>query len=280
MGSFTGKNAVIVGSATGIGKGLVDRSVTEGMSVALIDVDAGAIAARAGELNARGVNAFSVAADVTNRSEVGAAAATCFDRFGAVDLLCLNAGIQRQGRFLDVPLDDHLKMIDTNLVGFTIALKTFLGPMVDSGKPGRIVATASSCAVITPMHLASYNASKAGVLSLMETVHHELEAIGSPIRLSVLLPGAVNTSLHDWGRYGPDASVDGPTGATIAEHQSKLRHVLETRGMDPADVANVVFAGIGADRFWLLPHAEITQMARQRIDRLVAGENPTLTHKP
>lgn len=270
---MSGKHAVVVGCATGIGKALVDRAAREHMNVALIDVDSAAIEPRAKDLRAHGVDAIAITADVADRAQVEAAAAACVDRFGTLDLVFLNAGIQRQGSFLELSLDDHLATLETNLIGMTICLKSFLGPMVDSGAPGRIVATASSCAVFTPTGLASYNASKSGVLALMESVHHELEAMGSAVRLSVLLPGAVNTNLYDFERYGTTTAT---SPELIERSQSKLEHVLKRYGMDPAQVADVVFAGIAADEFWLLSHPEIIDFARQRIDRLCERQNPRL----
>jgi NAD(P)-dependent dehydrogenase (short-subunit alcohol dehydrogenase family) len=275
MGVFAGGNAVVVGCATGIGRALVDRAVTEGMSVGLVDIDAGAIEKRAASLRAAGIDAIAIACDLTQREQVEAAAAACWSHFGTLDVVFLNAGIQRQGGFLEVSLDDHLAMIDTNLRGFTVAFRSFLGPMESSGRPGRIVATASSCAVFTPKNLASYNASKGGVLNLVETVHHELESTGSKVRLSVLLPGAVNTNLHDFGRYGSIGT--GPAAdPVVARHESRLRHVLDRYGMDASAVAEVVFDGIAHDRFWLLSHPDIVEPVRSRFDLFFAGENPRL----
>lgn len=271
MGTTRDTHAVVVGCATGIGKALVDKAISEQMSVALIDVDGQSIEARARDLRAIGVDAMAIEADVADRDAVDNAVAACLDHFGMLDLVFLNAGIQRQGSFLEVSIEDHLGMLTTNLIGMTICLKSFLGPMVASGRPGRIVATASSCAVFTPVGLASYNASKGGVLSLFETVHHELEAMGSPIRLSVILPGAVATNLHDFGRYGAPTRT---SSEVIVRGEAKLEHVLARYGMDPARVADVVFESIADDQFWLLPHPEITDLARRRIDALCERRNP------
>ena len=87
----------------------------------------------------------------------------------------------------------------------------------------------------------------------------------------MLLPGAVDTNLYDFARFGTPTRT---AGDVIERSTSKLAHVLQRYGMDPALVADVVFDGIAADRFWLLSHPEITDLARERVERLCAGQNP------
>ncbi len=269
MNDLTGKNAVVVGAVTGIGRALVDKCCEEGMGVGIVDIDAEGAAELEAALLADGHLATATRADVASFAEMQQAAEHTREVLGSVDLLFLNAGIQRVGQFLDVPVEDHERTIDVDLKGVLFGLKAFLPAMIETGEPAHITTTASASALGTYQNLSSYNAAKAGVLNLVETVHHELRDADANISMSILCPGAVNTELYDWNRY-----LEDPSSSHYPE--AEFMHSITEKGSDPSEIADFVFEGIKAGKYWLFPHEAVRAMFQKRVDAMMRDETPTL----
>ena len=194
MKDLKGRTAVVTGGASGIGRAMVDRFAAEGMRVVVSDVDQAGIDAAVADVTGLGGEAIGVRTDVSQRAAVEALAAAAVEAFGAVHVVCNNAGVVVGGRVEDLTEEEWRWVVDVDLWGPVHGVRVFL-PLLESGGEGHIVSTSSTSGLGVPVFNAPYSVAKAGVIALMETVRRELEDRGSPVGASVLCPGPVATPL-------------------------------------------------------------------------------------
>ena len=203
MSGYAGKVAVITGAASGIGFAIAERAGAEGMAVALVDIDEGALEPARAALEAAGATARAYAVDVSDRDAMtGAGRAGRRDELGDVWLLVNNAGVFLAGTFLEMPPSQWDFILGVNLWGVVYGLQAFLPGMVERDS-GHVVSTSSVDGIVTVPNAASYNAAKHAVTALSETLYRELEAAGSGVGVSVLCPGAVATNIVASARHWP-----------------------------------------------------------------------------
>lgn len=279
MREFQGKVAVVTGAASGIGRALADRCASEGMKVVLADVDEQALAAAQDELRAAGADVRAVRTDVSRAEDVEALARQTLDAFGAVHLLCNNAGVGGGTSAWESTLADWEWVLGVNLWGVIHGVRTFVPLMLQQDSEGHIVNTASIAGLISGPGLAVYKVSKFGVVTLSETLYHELGLRGAKIKVSVLCPGWVQTRIVDAERNRPaelrnDTSA-APQDPMFAAVEQWVRHAVET-GMPAAEIANQVFQAIRDERFYILTHPDMTPAIRTRAEDVLQQRNPKL----
>ena len=128
--------AVITGAASGLGRAMAVRMAAEGMRLALADVEADPLSALEQELANGGTEVVADVVDVARAEEVDRLAATAFDRFGAVHVLCNNAGVVKRARSWDLTLDDWRWVIGVDLWSVIHAVRAFVPRMLQRGEPG------------------------------------------------------------------------------------------------------------------------------------------------
>ncbi len=200
--SLKGKVAVITGGNQGIGKVVAGYIADAGADIVIFDInDAAAVAEQISK--EYGVRASAITCDVTKPEEVEKAINEAAARMGTLDLLFNNAGICLHKNALDCTPQDWLKVIDINLNGIFFVAQAFGRYLVNSGKTGNIVNTASMSATIVniPQGQASYNSSKAGVAHLTKSL--AVEWAGKGIRVNSISPGYIMTEMtgtvrKDW----------------------------------------------------------------------------------
>ena len=198
---LAGKVAVVTGGASGIGRALAARLSAEGMRVVIADVEAAALARAAAELGAVGLMV-----DVADRASVDALAAAVTDRFGAVHVLCNNAGVASTAAIADMTADDWRWILGVNVWGVINGVAAFLPLLERNRDGGHIVNTASVAAFsVTPLH-GAYCATKHAVIAFTETLALELEQSGSNVGVTALCPGPVSTNLGASSRNRPGAA--------------------------------------------------------------------------
>ncbi len=186
--------AVVTGAASGIGLGIARAFASAGMKVVLADVREEPLEAAAAELRDGGGQALAVRTDVARLDEVEALAAAALAEFGAVHVLCNNAGVGLFTRIAETTIDDWRWTLEIDLWGPIHGVKTFL-PIIEREDEGHINSTSSMAGLLAVPRLGAYNVAKHGVVALMATLERELRAAHSPVRTSVLCPGAVNTGI-------------------------------------------------------------------------------------
>jgi hypothetical protein len=205
----SGSVAVVTGGASGIGLAAATRFAEAGMRVCIADLGGDALwnAVDRLETAVPGAEVFGVATDVSVRAEVERLEAAVRDRFGRVDVLMNNAGVQ-PGSALFSPLDNWQRILGVNLWGVIHGVQVFAPAMIAQKQPGLIVNTGSKQGITTPPGDPAYNVSKAGVKAFTEALEHELRNTPDcAVRAHLLIPGFVYTGLTAKGRTEKPAAA-------------------------------------------------------------------------
>lgn len=282
MEDLRGRAAVVTGGASGIGFALAQALAAEGMGVVVADVEASALEEAVATLRAGGADVLGVVTDVRRAEEVDALAETAVSHFGAVHVVVNNAGVAGAGGgpVWESPLQDWEWILGVNLWGVIHGVRAFVPRLVAQGE-GHVVNTASMAGLLAGS-LGSYGVSKAGVVSLSESLYFALQAAAPGVGVSVLCPGWVNTRIGDAERNRPaDLAVERAPDPRAARSRQGLARVLES-GMSPAAVAERVVAAIRARRFYVLPHDDEAWLVpvRERMLDILEGRNPTRVAVP
>ena len=275
MQDLSGKVAVVTGAASGIGNALARRFAAEGMKVVLADVEAVALAEAEHALRESGADALGVVTDVSDAESVGTLARRAFEHFGAVHVVCNNAGVggADSSPAWAIPIAEWEWVLGVNFFGVLNGMRSFLPRLIEAGE-GHMVNTASFAGLRPTPTLAPYAASKHAVVALTETAFHELRAMGSPVGMSVLCPAPVATNIADSYRNRPDRFG----GGAVPEGEQKefvdfLRAVL-AQGIAPDEVAGHVLDAVRANRFWILTHDDTRRVVRERAEIIAEGREP------
>ena len=277
MKEFKDKVAVVTGAASGIGFGLAEHCVKEGMKVVLADVEEPALAQSEKELRALGGTVLSVRTDVSKADDIEALANKTLDEFGAVHLLFNNAGVEVTGRVWEQTLADWEWIISVNLWGVIHGIRVFVPIMLPQNTECHIVNTASTAAVTSGPGLGSYRVTKHGVTGLSETLYHELNQQNAPIGVSVLFPSFVRTRLQQADRNRPSELQNQPGEVQLSpEEQARIKRFREQneKAMPPEQFAAIVFNGIKKNQFYIISHPESMTSIRQRVEDILKQRNP------
>lgn len=270
-----GMVAVVTGAASGIGRALLERAASEGMRLVAADVDEPALEAVVDELCAGGAEALAVPTDVSLADEVERLAARAFDRFGAVHLLCNNAGVFSGGVLWERTLADWDWVLGVNLYGLVHATRSFVPRMLDQREAAHVVNTASMGGLVTNAYSGPYYTSKFAAVGLTECLAHDLKAVGAPIGVSLLVPSLVATSIGTSERNRPERWVDrGREPGPDEQFVTAALRDSTAGGMAPGEVAALVFDAVEADRFWIPTRPSYHDQIRARHEDMQALRHP------
>lgn len=275
MQDLEGKVAVITGAASGIGLGMARRFAEAGMKIALVDIEAEALESAAKELEAKGASVHSSRVDVSSADQMDAMAKSVLDHFGGVHLVCNNAGVGSGGPMWEMRPEDWEFVMGPNIWGVVHGIRVFTQALIDQND-GHIVNTASMAGLVCVPGMGSYNMTKAGVVAISETLHHDLADIAPGVGVSVLCPGFVKTRIWDSERNRPEELKDPEPKATAEEIElitAAMRGMLEN-SMPTEDVADMVHDAVVNRRFYILTHAASRAAYEHRAGLIVRGENP------
>ena len=189
MSRFTGRVAVVTGSARGIGAATAQRFAQEGAAVAVLDLDQDAASATAAGLGAE--RALGVACDVSDAASVEAAVATVVGELGQLDILVNNAGVTRDNLLFKMSEDDWDTVMSVHLKGSFLMSKACQAHMVEA-KYGRMVFLSSTSA-LGNRGQANYASAKAGLQGLAKTLAIELGKFG--VTANAIAPGFIETDM-------------------------------------------------------------------------------------
>jgi NAD(P)-dependent dehydrogenase (short-subunit alcohol dehydrogenase family) len=266
-----GTVAVVTGAAGGIGYGLAEALARAGASVVLSDVDGEAVEAAAERVEALGVDTLAVRTDVSVEDEVQALAAAATGRFGAVHVVCNNAGVATVADPWFGPLSAWEWVLGVNLWGVLHGIRAFLPVLLASGG-GHFVNTASIAGLI-PGISPIYDAGKHAVVALSEDLYLQMRLAHLPIGVSVLCPGWVRTDIGS-DRNWPERLGERPAPAPAAEILAPHFERAISEGVTPTAVADEVLRAVREDRFWILPHPEFVERAVERFHHIAEQRNP------
>ncbi len=259
MESFEGRVAVVTGGGSGIGRALVEAFARERARVVVADIDARAADDVAAAIRAGGGDALAVPTDVADLASVQALAHRAFDRYGAVHVLCNNAGVALWGGLESATHRDWQWALGVNLWGVIHGIEAFVPRMIAGAQGGHIVNTASMAGLIASQGLGVYNTAKYAVVGLSETLAKDLRPYR--IGVSVLCPMGVRTQIRASNRNRP----------------VHLRNERETPGegvdligrtLPPDAVAQMTLDAIRAGQLYVITHEEGLEPLRRRFQRL------------
>lgn len=278
MKDFHGKVAVITGAASGIGRALAEKSAQEGMKVVLADFEVDALKKAEEELKASGADVLAVRTDVSQAGDVEVLAQQAFATYGAVHLLFNNAGVGAGTTVWESSLADWQWVLGVNLWGVIHGIHFFVPRMLAQDSEGHIVNTASSAGLVSSAGLGIYKVTKHGVVSLSETLAHELRAKGAKISASVLCPWWVNTNIAESERNRPanlqNTEGEKPVGPETEAALQAVRQAIQA-GMAPSQVAEIVFDAIRQGNFYILTDPIVKQFVQLRMEDILQDRYPT-----
>jgi len=265
-----GRVAVVTGGASGIGLAMGEAFLKAGMTVVLSDVDEQALGREVDRLSVTFSDQINgQVCDVTDSEAVVDLANSVWGRYGAVHVLCNNAGVAPAAPILQSTPSQWKWTFDINVLGVAHGVLAFVPQMVEAGI-GHVINTASQAGLATNTSFGVYAASKHAVVGLSEALYRELE--DTSIGVSCLCPNAVLTSIFDVARLRPDWVEVSETDDDI---QESFSGVLREHGIEPALVANEVVEAVRTGKFWVFTHEITKHVALRRFEDLEAGCSPS-----
>ena len=270
LGNLQGKTAVITGGASGIGLAMAQRFGGAGMNLVIADVEQGALEIATTQLKAAGFSCSAMQCDVSDQKAVEALAAFAYETFGAVHVLCNNAGVVHRDLTWEASIASWEWVLGVELWGPIYGGKAFVPRMIASGEPGHVVNTASTAGVVAFPGIASYDVAKQGVVALSEVLLADAMAEKLPIRVSVLCPGVVRTKIGVSERNRPG----GVKGDAFGEEGL----ITATEAIEPEVVAQAVLRAINDGTFWIMTHPRYVDLVKARTDGMLTGGIPPVPH--
>jgi NAD(P)-dependent dehydrogenase (short-subunit alcohol dehydrogenase family) len=277
MKDFQGKVAVITGGASGLGRAMAERFAREGMKLVLADVEPNALAQAESEMKAAGATVIGVRTDVSKAADVEALAQTTLNTYGAVHLVANNAGVSPLGNIWENSTADWEWTLGVNLWGVIHGVRVFTPIMLAQGGDAHIVNTASVAGLISPPGSGIYNVTKHAVVTLTETLYHDLAQKRARIKCSVLCPAYVPTGIVDSERNRPP-QLHNPGREKSAEElarEANLRKAVSSGRLTADDVAQKVYEAVRNERFYILTHPKIKPSIQWRMEDILRERNPT-----
>jgi short-subunit dehydrogenase len=227
--------AVVTGAAGGIGAALALQLAGRGCQLALVDVQAAGLARTAEQARARGVSVSTHALDLAEPTAAETLHNAVLTAHGRVTVLINNAGVALGGSFSQVDEADFDWLMNINFGAVVRLTRKFL-PLLSQQPLAQLVNVSSIFGIIAPPGQTAYCASKFAVRGFTESLRHELEMAGSPVRVMVVHPGGVRTGIAENAR-----TAAGVSGADRAEHRERWRRMLS---LSPDDAAARILQGI------------------------------------
>lgn len=274
MDNLVGRTAVITGAASGLGFAMARRFARAGMNIVLADIEQHALDVAAGAVRTLGADALAVRTDVADARSVESLAQQAGTRYGPIHLVCNNAGVGGlRRRAWEADLRDWQWVLGVNLWGVIHGVKTFIPPMLAHGEPCHMVNTASVAGLLSTPAMSVYNVSKHGVVTLTETLHHDLAEVGAKLKVSLLLPAWVDTGIWDSERNRPAALRVPEAEGSDRERRLAMRELLRKGRVSADDVAAQVHDAVLGERFYVLPHPRIRTSIDARL-RAILDDRP------
>ncbi len=281
MKQFRDRVAVITGAASGFGREFALRAQQLGMKLVLADVQVQALQQFADELRAAGAPVVAQTCDVRKGEQVEALARAAVDAFGAVHLVFNNAGVGAGGLVWESTQADWDWVLGVNLWGVIHGVRVFTPIMLDGAKrdpayEGHIVNTASMAGLLNPPTMGVYNVSKHAVVSLSESLYHDLSLIDAPIGASVLCPYFVQTGISQSHKIRPD-DVKADSAPTLSQQvsQAVLEKAVASGKVSAAEVAERTFDAIRDGSFYIYSHPQALGNVQKRMEDIITGRNPS-----
>lgn len=279
---FKHKTAVLTGAGSGFGLECARLGARLGMNLVLADVQQDALDRASEEIQATGAQVLAYRLDVSQAEEVEALGRAVASRFGAPHLVFNNAGVGAGGLIWETSAKDWEWVMGVNVMGVAHGVRVFTPMMLAAAKAdvsyrGHIVNTASMAGLLSPPNMGVYNVSKHAVVSLSETLFQDLSLVTGQISASVLCPFFVPTGISQSHRNRPAE----PGGSEVKPTRSQLigqamsDKAVGSGKVSAADVAQLVFDAVAANRFYIYSHPKSIKSVQTRMEDILQARNPT-----
>ncbi|WP_431939098.1 SDR family NAD(P)-dependent oxidoreductase [Nocardia grenadensis] len=266
---FARGTAVVTGAAAGIGKGLAQRLGEFGMFAVVADIDSARAAEVAGEIVEAGGRAEAFGVDVADAGQVEVLAATVFERYGSVELLINNAGIESAGLLWEIDPQRWQRVMQINVDGVFHCVKSFVPRMIGAGTPACIANLSSVGGINTVAVQSPYIVSKFAVQAITECLHQDLSIVGAPIQVSAVVPHSIRSEIFLAAQR--EAPTANPTANAV--FAAMQRDNVE-KGLDPLDAAAHMLEQIARGDFWIFSDDEMCAAATTRRGRQLLDLDP------
>ena len=265
-----GEVVVVFGATGGLGLGLSRVFGRDGATLVLVDIDEVALGKAVESLRAMGISVSSMVADVSQEDEVVAVRDGVLSNHLKIDVVCNTVGVSSHDA---KPIWEKSNLdwrwhLDVNLWGVINVLNVFI-PTLIANDSGHLINTASSITFSSRGGYAPYDACKHAVLSLSETLHHDLKSINSNVKISLLIPGAIRSKMADSERARQRIYGDPITSDIQREDMSQY---LERFGADPEVLAGILDPQIAEGKFYIFGRSEDKEYAELHLGEILEGE--------
>lgn len=260
--------AVITGAASGIGLGLVNACAARKIRFVAADISLSKLQSLSQDLEQRNIDHQIMVCDVSDPSQVKAMADLAYSHYGRVNLLFNNAGIMINGLSWECSIADWQKTMNINFMGTVYGIHEFVPRMLAQASPAHIVNTSSLAGLLSSPMMGLYSASKHALVSLSETLFYDLQSQGADIGVSVLCPAQVASNIMDV------IDADDSTVNKAEQLNDFLRDGIR-EGMQPSNVAEMVFDAIERGAFWIFTHPDFKPAYVAKVDAMVGERNPS-----
>jgi NAD(P)-dependent dehydrogenase (short-subunit alcohol dehydrogenase family) len=219
-----------------------------------------------------GADAVAFTTDVTSAESVEALAEFTYDTFGAVHVLCNNAGVFQGGLMWECSDADFEWTLDVNVMGIVHGVRAFVPRMLAAATEGHVVNTVSMAGLATTPFSGPYDVSKFAAMAATECLAHDLASVGAAIKVSAVVPGLVDTGISRSRRNRP-VDLDSPQSEGGAFVEQALAD--GTAGsMSPSAVADLVVDAIREDHFLVPTRPSYAKQLAERTEDLVDRKLP------
>jgi NADP-dependent 3-hydroxy acid dehydrogenase YdfG len=277
MEDVKGKVAFITGSASGIGLGIAKACVRYGMKVVIADSRQDALDEAMAYFRENGGEVHPIRLDITDREAYTRAADEAEAKFGKIHVLINNAGVASGGLAQQNTFKDWDFSVGVNITGVANGLVIILPRILKHGEGGHVVSTSSTAGFCAVNGNIIYNATKAAIASMMETLAGEL--MGTNVGASVLIPGPTNTNLgpstfanrpEHLRNEGQPWPPQPPPGRREPPPQMKqMMEDMQKIFMDPVETGERVLRGIRRNDIFIHTHPEFREGYTARHDALI-----------
>jgi NAD(P)-dependent dehydrogenase (short-subunit alcohol dehydrogenase family) len=286
MERLEGRVAVVTGGAGGIGRALGSAFGRNGMKVVLADLGDDRLAEAVDQLRKEGIQAEGVPTDVADFDSVTALHDATLKHFGAVHVVCNNAGIGAgaEGAMWEHEQRDWEWALAVNVWGVINGINAFVPTLLAQDDEGQVINTSSGNGGVSPLpNTPQYAVTKAAVVTLTECLYAQLAPVTDKVKASVLFPGPnmLRTGLFESWRFRPERFAKTRPRKTPYVTVEALEEQMKAAGVEPnytepSEVADTVIEALRSGRFWILPKSDhIDHMIRARSDSMLAREDPT-----
>ena len=270
MQEFDGRVAVVTGAASGIGRSLAGRLGVEGMHVVLADVEERALREAVAGI---GGDAVGFTTDVTSADAVEELAQFAYDTFGAVHVLCNNAGVFQGGLLWECSDADFEWTLRVNVMGIVHGVRAFVPRMLAAGTEGHVVNTVSMAGLATTPFSGPYDVSKFAAMAATECLAHDLASVGAADQGVGGVPGP--------GRHRHQPVAPQPSGRARRAADAKVPRSWSRRwptappgACRPSAVADLVVEAIQEERFLVPTRPSYARQLADRTEDLVDRKLP------